>query len=83
MQLLKNKEDKSIDEQKNCGICDLPINSNQNFCVLDNYNSGEFTSRAYYHAKCFRDKFLKSNQLNKNLKKTHDLLDGVKEKFLG
>jgi len=78
MQIQKNKNE----EVQNCGICDLPIEADDHYCVLHNFNKGDKTSVGYYHAKCFRDKFLKSNQISKSLDKSNKLLDKAMRRFL-
>lgn len=82
MPILKSKPKENEEEGKNCNICKMNIDDNEHYCELRNHNNGKETSIDFYHAKCFRDKFLKSNQLNKNLSKTNELLGKMSKRFL-
>lgn len=41
-----------------CLLCKNKIQDKENYLILTEYNEGEKFSEAYYHVKCFKDRFM-------------------------
>ena len=50
-------------EKRKCRICGITIGTKEHYCNLIEYKEGDKHSNAYYHVKCFRDRFINFSKI--------------------
>ena len=54
-----------VNKSKECKLCMLHIGSKEHYCVLREYQEAKEKSVGYYHVKCFKERFMGFEKIQK------------------
>jgi hypothetical protein len=71
-------KEKNKENLKECKICNFTIDiDNEHHLILDEKRGQKLISKSYYHANCFRERFLVQQQMKQYLNQAQGMIGNL------